>query len=188
MQDLDRQRKQHMLIFLICQLLQAGMAKVAAYQQAAKAFHMSVNTVQKFIFWLHKAIGINNFCKRGERAIQDHRGLYKREIIVSEHVTKKATTWLRAKVCTACYCSRHNEIAKVRIIFCVQVHNKRYVLTASKFAAWINRYAEDTPPQTTTPEGHHKTLQQLLKRHHHKPHHDKQHHHKPHHHEQCLHQ
>ena len=46
-QDLDRQRKQQMLIFLIRQLLQAGMAKVAAYQQAAKAFHMSVNTVRK---------------------------------------------------------------------------------------------------------------------------------------------
>ena len=46
-QDLDRRRKQQMLIFLIRQLLQAGMAKVAAYQQAAKAFHMSVNTVRK---------------------------------------------------------------------------------------------------------------------------------------------
>ena len=46
-QDFDRRRKQQMLIFLIRQLLQAGMAKVAAYQQAAKAFHMSVNTVRK---------------------------------------------------------------------------------------------------------------------------------------------
>ena len=46
-QDLDRQHKRQMLISLIQQLLQSGMAKVAAYQQAAKAFHMSVNTVRK---------------------------------------------------------------------------------------------------------------------------------------------
>ena len=46
-QDLDRQHKRQMVIFLIRQLLQAGMAKVAAYQEAAKAFYMSVNTVRK---------------------------------------------------------------------------------------------------------------------------------------------
>lgn len=36
------------------------------------------------------------------------------------------------------------------ITFFAQVHNKRYVLTAAKFAAWINQYAEDTSPQVTT--------------------------------------
>ena len=46
-QDLDRQHKRKMLIFSIHLLLQAGMPKGAAYQQAATAFHMSFNIVRK---------------------------------------------------------------------------------------------------------------------------------------------
>lgn len=45
-QVLDRQHKRQMLIFLICQLLQVGMGKQAAYQQEAKAFHMPISTVK----------------------------------------------------------------------------------------------------------------------------------------------
>lgn len=80
-QDLHKQHKQQIFIFLIRQLLQAGMAKLVAYQQAVKAFHMSVNTVQKqqahatkllqnhsinSIFWLHNVICINIATNEGK--------------------------------------------------------------------------------------------------------------------------
>ena len=46
-QDLDRQHKRQILIFLIRRQLPAGMAKEAAYQQVAMAFHMPISTVKK---------------------------------------------------------------------------------------------------------------------------------------------
>ena len=46
-QGLDRQHKRQMTIFLVRQLLESRMGKLAAYKQAAKAFHIGYSTFRK---------------------------------------------------------------------------------------------------------------------------------------------